>query len=407
LSETIPENLAGRFRENSMCASIQKRTRRRRAPREAVMAPVVGPSCRRAARYLATLALSIWLGIGAVACAQDVGAGDAGLAARASSSAAFSTLPAILKRKYPSVRAVVVARGACVVFEYYRQGIGVATRSPVHSITKSVLSVLIGIAIDKGYLRLDQKLSELLPEASEANIDPLVREIEVRDLLTMTAGFDPAAAGDYAPEISVTTPESWRWMLNRPMKYPPGSHFNYDTGEHNLASVVLTRAIKQDAGSFARRSLFEPLHIDNYNWTTDADGYLIGATSLSMTARDMAKIGALYLQHGRWGDRQIVSNAYVLDSTAKHSEGGPPSNAAYGYFWWRSKTRMDLDTFFAAGSGSQLIYVVPKLDLVVALAAESIPGGSVGFVNDIVLPAETNLPASAPCIVRFAQGRAE
>ncbi len=87
----------------------------------------------------------------------------------------------------------------------------------MYSVTKSVLSLLIGIAIDKGYLRLDQKLSELLPEASEGNVDPLVREIEVRDLLTMTAGFDPTVDGASASNVRVPTSWTLRRMLDRPM----------------------------------------------------------------------------------------------------------------------------------------------------------------------------------------------
>ncbi len=191
------------------------------------------------------------------------------------------------------------------------------------------------------------------------------------------------------------------------MKYPPGSRFNYDTSEQNLLSVVLTRAIKQDARRFARRNIFDPLQIDDYNWITDADGYLIGATSLFLTARDMAKIGVLYLQQGRWGDNQIVSKTFVRDSTTRQNDGGPPNNRPYGYFWWINRTKTGLDAFFAAGQDDQLVYVVPKLDLVVALSAESIPGGSMSLVNDIVLPAEAGLPASAPCVARFTRGRPE
>ncbi len=167
--------------------------------------------------------------------------------------------------------------------------------------TKSVLSILVGIAIDKGNLRLDEKMSELLPEASEANVDPLVREIRVRDLLTMTAGFAPNAAAEADAKIDDATARTWRLLLDRPMRDPPGSRFAYDTSEQNLLSIVLTRAIKQDARRFARRNLFDPLHIENYDWTVDADGHLIGATSLFLTARDMAKIGVLYLQTGPMG----------------------------------------------------------------------------------------------------------
>jgi CubicO group peptidase (beta-lactamase class C family) len=356
-----------------------------------MIAGILGPPRRGAPPILVALTVSIFLQTAIAACAGE----------------APSPLAASLKDAYPSVRALVVARGACVVFEYYRRGITAGTRSPVYSVTKSVLSILIGVAIDRGYLRLDEKLSELLPEASEANVDPLVREIRVRDLLTMTAGFAPNADNDAGAKIGDPTSPTWRRLLERPMKYPPGSRFDYDTSGQNLLSIVLTRAIRQDARGFARRNLFGPLRIDNYDWAADADGRLIGATSLLLTARDMAKIGVLYLQQGRWGDQQIVSSAFVRASTTKHSEGGPPANAAYGYFWWIGKTKTGDGAFFAAGQDDQLIYVVPKRDLVVALAAESVPGGGVSLVNDFVLPAEAGLPASAPCIARYARGRPE
>ncbi|HYA73447.1 MAG TPA: serine hydrolase, partial [Roseiarcus sp.] len=217
----------------------------------------------------------------------------------------------------------------------------------------------------------------------------------------------PNADNDAESKIGDPASRTWRRLLDRPMRDPPGSRFAYDTSGQNLLSIVLSRAIRQGARGFARRNLFAPLRIDNYDWTADADGHLIGATSLFLTARDMAKIGVLYLQQGRWGDQQIVSSAFVRDSLAKHNEGGLPVNAAYGYLWWIGKTKTGDDAFFAAGQNDQLIYVVPKRDLVVALAADSVPGGGVNLVNDFVLPAEAGLPASAPCIARYAPGRPE
>jgi CubicO group peptidase (beta-lactamase class C family) len=318
-------------------------------------------------------------------------------------SETLSHLPAFLDVKYPTVRSLVLVRGNCIAFEYYKKDVGAETRSPMHSITKSVLSILVGIALDRGYLRLDQKLPELLPEASEKTIDPRVREITVRDLLTMTSGFDPT--GEFA-KTGVPTVESWRWMINRKMTYAPGSHFNYDDTGADLTSVVLKRAIGQNPEQFARQSLFDPMGIANYSWISDFEGNLIGRNSLSLTARDMAKIGMLYLQHGRWGDQQIVSKEYVADSTAKHNDGGRPTHSAYSYLWWTKRTKTGRNAFFAAGSGSQLIYVVPKLELVAALAAESsVPEGSVEFVNDVVLPAATTLPSAPACIAQLGPGQ--
>jgi CubicO group peptidase (beta-lactamase class C family) len=316
-------------------------------------------------------------------------------------SLAPSDLPAVLATKYSTLRALVLARGNCSIFEYYGRSVDAETQSPAFSVTKSVLSILVGIAIDEGDLRLDEKLSEIVPEAFNEKVDARARDITVRDVLTKTEGFAETGSGRPGPPGSGI----WSWMLNRPIKYPPGTRFRYDGIGSDLLSAVLSHAIKQNAADFARRKLFDPLQIRNYFWPSDTEGYLDGESGLLLTGRDMAKIGLLYLHHGRWEDKQIISDAYVQDSTKTHNDGGPPVKAAaYGYQWWVSKTRSGADAFFASGRNSQLIYVVPKLDLVVAMSADSIPGGGQGFVNDIVLPAVADPSSAAPCITELEQG---
>ncbi len=330
---------------------------------------------------------------------------DSAPAAVVTNSNALAKLPALLAKRYPTIRSLLLARRGCVAVEYYRAGVNAKSLSSVRSVTKSVLSVLVGIALDKGYLRLDEQLSELLPEVLNPAIDPKVRDISVRNLLTMTSGFSSAPFG---AKVGVPPSEMWQWTLNRPMQYTPGSHFDYDNDSANLLSVVLTRAIRQSSRTFAEQNLFQPLGIANFNWMADGNGYLIGADGLSLTARDMVKIGLLYLQRGRWDDQQIVSSDYVANSTARHNDGGPPSKAgaAYGYLWWVKQTSTGLDAFFASGKDSQIIYVVPELDLVVAMASSSdIAGGSVHFVNNVVLPA-ASISASPPtCIGPLVQGQ--
>jgi CubicO group peptidase (beta-lactamase class C family) len=323
-------------------------------------------------------------------------------AAAGANSDAFAKLPAMLAERYPSIRSLVLARRGCLEFEYYKAGVDAQSQSPVRSVTKSVLSILVGIALDKGYLRLDQKLSGLLPEVLDPALDPRVRDITVRDLLTMTSGFSLAPFGAKA---GTPPAEMWQWVLNRPMQHTPGTYFNYDGDAVNLLSVVLTRAIRQSARTFAEENLFRPLDITSFDWIADGDGYLIGADTLSLTARGMVKIGQLYLQRGLWGNKQIVSNEYVADSTSKHSDGGAPLNAAYGYLWWVTRTRTGLNAYSASGTGSQIIYVVPKLDLVIAMASSfSVKGGSMRFVNDVVLPAVIAASHKPSCIARPAQG---
>jgi CubicO group peptidase (beta-lactamase class C family) len=354
---------------------------------------------------IVVLSFAAFLGA-AHSASEKAGDGDV----REVSSSPLSKLSAKIVEQYPSVRALAVAQGDCVVFDYYRKDIGSETQSPVFSVTKSVLSILVGIAIDEGFLRLDEKLSEVFPEEFDEKVDPLARDITVRDLLTKTEGFDEGVwEFNAAPRVNASAgvsrnQEAWRWMLNRPVKYPGGVHFRYDEIGSELLSVVLSTAIKQSAADFAKQKLFEPLHIENYTWHSDAEGHLHGERGLSLTARDMAKIGILYLQHGRWGDVQVVSDAYVRDSTTKHNDGGPPVRAGYGYQWWITETGPDLAAFFAAGATGQLRYVVPNRDLVFSIASDySVPGGSRKFIADVVLPAAMESSKSAKCVAPGAQ----
>jgi CubicO group peptidase (beta-lactamase class C family) len=346
------------------------------------------------------LSFATFLGAALSASEQKAGDGDV----REVSSSSLSKISANIAEQYPSVRALALVQGNCVVFEYYRKDIDTETQSPVYSVTKSVLSILVGIAIDEGFLRLDEKLSEVFPEEFDEKVDPLARDITVRDLLTMTDGFEAGGWGHFKVGAGVSgKPKIWRWMLNRRVNYPGGAHFRYDGIGSDLLSVVLSTVIKQSAADFAKQKLFGPLHIDNYTWHSDTEGYLYGESGLYLTARDMAKIGILYLQNGRWGDVQVVSAAYARDSTTKHNDGGPPVKSAYGYQWWINESGTDLAAFFAAGQKSQLIYVVPKRDLVFSVAADSIPGGRQKFIDNVVLPAAIGLSEPLRCVAPGAQ----
>jgi CubicO group peptidase (beta-lactamase class C family) len=299
---------------------------------------------------------------------------------------------------------MIIARGNCVAFEYYGRNIGMETQSPMYSVTKSVLSILVGIATDEGYLRPDKRLFEIFPEEFDERTDPRARDITVRNVLTKTEGFAENVWLDFNMATRPSAkPQLWRWMLNRRVEYPGGTHFRYDNVGSDLLSVVLSRAIRQRAADYAKRRLFEPLRIENYTWLSDSEGHLYGEMGLNITARDMAKIGILYLKHGQWDGKQIVSDGYVSESIAPHNSGGPPLNASYGYQWWVGKTTTGFDAFFAAGYKGQLIYIVPEQNLVIAVAADSTPGGSQKLVNDVALPAAAQLSANAPCIVQLGR----
>ena len=231
--------------------------------------------------------------------------------ATASTAETLAKLSATIAGQYPSARALVLARGNCILHEYYAYN-SPDVQWPMYSVTKSVLSILVGIAIDKGLLRLDQKLTELVAEATEGTIDPRAADITLRDLLTMSSGF--------APHEMAEVPGIWNssvWMIRRSVRYPPGTHFYYDDQGTNLIAIILRRAVGGNIAEFAKNELFAPLQIDHYQWAVDGDGNLPGYSGLRLTGRDMAKIGLLYLQQGRWRERQVVSEAYVLEFHAQ------------------------------------------------------------------------------------------
>jgi CubicO group peptidase (beta-lactamase class C family) len=302
----------------------------------------------------------------------------------------LAELSKTIRENYRSIRAVVMLRRDLPVFEYYRHGTSPNDLLHVHSVTKSVMSILVGVALGQAVFNsLDQHLGDLLPEALEPGVDPRVREITIRDLLTMSSGFDPVSIGALPPSARL-----WAWSLHRPMLDAPGRQFNYDNGASHLLSVLLTRVIKQDPSRFARQHLFGPLGIENYAWLLDDEEDLQGASGLSLTARDMAKIGSLYLRGGRWNGMQLVPETYVTESTQQHNHGGSPGRAAdYGYLWWITRPPGEAAAYFAAGYGGHLIYVVPARDLVIVIAGDASGAGGRRLINQTILPAVQMRPA--------------
>lgn len=286
---------------------------------------------------------------------------------------------------HPAVRAIVVVRGGRRVFERYRADTGPDDLLPVYSVTKSVTAALVGAAVGAGAFKsLDQPIGAFLPEAAEEGIDPRVRDITIRHLLTLTAGFDPDAPGGR----SFGRSSLWRLSLRRPLAADPGTRFAYDNPACNLLPVLVARATGGSAETFARERLLGPLGIGHHAWPTDGEGHPLAAAGLRMTARDMARFGQLFLAGGRWEGRALVPEAFVRDATREHNEGGPPVPlASYGYLWWIARAPGEARAYFASGFGGQLVYVVPDRDLVVAMAADNVGTASRRFVNQDVLPA--------------------
>jgi CubicO group peptidase (beta-lactamase class C family) len=257
-----------------------------------------------------------------------------------------------------AVLALLVARHGRLVLERYLHGYDGGYPFDVYSVTKSVTSALAGTVLAD---RLEARLPQLLPD----NVPARARAITLRQLLTMTAGWP----GDADPRNGVGDPPNLvRALLRRPIVHPPGSRFAYDTPSAHLVSAAISNVTGMSEGRLAERRLFGPMGIRLAEyWPKDGQGVTYGGTGLSLTARDTAKLGQLYLDGGRWHGRQLVPRAWVEKSTRAHVSLG--RGQGYGYFWW-TDDRRGLHSFAAVGFGGQMVAVVPKLDLVVVVMSD-------------------------------------
>lgn len=292
-----------------------------------------------------------------------------------------------LKAREKAVRSVVIVRNSKLVFEYYRDGLGPSTLHDMRSATMSVVSTLVGVALQKGYIEsVDQSIADFLPEALGEGVDARVTAVTLRHVLTLTAGFDPAVkqVGSWAFPVD--------FALRRPLISDPGRKFDFNPGTAHLAARVLVSATGESVSQFAQKQLFAPLRIERYLWRNDRPGGGdLGYSGLQLTTRDMAKLGQLYLQHGAWNGTALIPPEYVEAATRKQSSGGPPMHWGYGYSWWVAPSSRLPAPYMAGADDGQRIYVNPGLRLVVVVTSDSDNGrgrsqGQVDVViNDIVL----------------------
>lgn len=278
-------------------------------------------------------------------------------------------------RLEPNIRNLVVARGGTVARSEYFNGGGPGSPEYIWSVTKSVLALTVGAALEAGCLRsLDQTLGELLGPALVT--DPAKADITLRHLLTMSSGIDFPEASFYASGPSlysawIQAPDQVAYVMSRPMTASPGARFEYGSGTIHLASVALTRACGTSTSTFAETWLFAPLGIPARPWETDRQGHSNGGAGLSLTAPDMQAIGTMVLDYGRHGGRQVVPAAWVQAMTSQQIATGGGATPWYGYGWWVGRTQAGDPFALANGWGGQFIAVVPARGLVVTTASRT------------------------------------
>ncbi|MES3023657.1 MAG: serine hydrolase [Pseudomonadota bacterium] len=271
---------------------------------------------------------------------------------------------------------MLVLRHGKPVLEKYWNGYTKDSLHDMRSATKSITSLMVGIAIDKGMLGgVDQPIGTHLA-ASYPGAPALQHNITLRHLLTMNSGLscNDSDANSPGHESKMYQSRDWvQFFLNLPALAAPGSKTSYCTGGVVALGRVVSEASKRKVPDFADAFLFGPLQVAGARWEefderrqTDTGGHL------HLRPRDMAKIGQLVLQKGKWNGAQLVSEAWIAQSTSEHTRY--ENTARYGYLWWivsipyKGRT---VEVQYASGNGGQSIFVVPELDLVAVFTGEN------------------------------------
>jgi CubicO group peptidase (beta-lactamase class C family) len=276
-----------------------------------------------------------------------------------------------IKEKEYNIDSVTIIRNGNVVIDGYFFPFQKDYKHILHSCTKSITSALVGIAIDKGYIKsVDQPVIEFFPDKSFANLDENKRAMTLEHLLTMTSGLECRDSYLYRWVGLTEMRRSNDWVqhvLDLPMSEAPGEKFEYCNGVSYILSAIIQKTTKMKTLDFANQHLFGQLGITDVRWKTSPQGIDIGWGEMWLKPQDMAKFGLLYLNKGRWNGEQIIPAAWVEESTLKHIDSTLFNN--YGYQWWIGSS----EYYVAVGYGGQFIYVVPEKNMVVVFTSVS-PG---------------------------------
>ena len=274
------------------------------------------------------------------------------------SKISFNELEKKLKRI--KIEAFVIHKGNTRIFEYLKNKKVVEKPSKVYSITKSIVSILIGIMVDQGLIKnIHEPIQNYFPEIVESN-DPKKKEITIFHLLTMTSGLQ---VGNFQGS------KNWvKFILEQPIIHKPGSTFQYNSGDSHLLSAIIQKISGIPTALFAEKYLFRPLGINKYIWVRDPQGIHGGGFSISLNLEDMVKIGLLFLNEGRFNSNQVISSNWLLQAKRPYKQVETTKEGTYGYGYqlWtyeNTNTNTPIDYYYANGIFGQYIFIVPKLNI--------------------------------------------
>jgi len=265
------------------------------------------------------------------------------------------------------VFSIIIEKGGALAGEYYFDGYTEKSFFNIKSVSKSILSALVGIAFNKGFiLDLDQKIIDILPEYKEFITDIRFNNITIRHLLTMRGGFD----GDrniFSKIFDSSNP--LKAIFSESLIYEPGTSMVYSTPQTHLLACSLARLINSDLKEFADQYLFNPLGISVDLWEKDPQGNYIGGNNMFFQTKELALFGNLYVNNGKFNNIQIIPEYWVKNSLKNSLENADSSWGAlhsigYGNLWWLGIIS-GYDIFTAIGYGGQFVLYIPELELLI------------------------------------------
>ena len=288
--------------------------------------------------------------------------------------------------RLPRLHSLLISHRGELAFEEYYNGADPRRPANMKSASKSVISALIGIAIDEGHIKsVEDPITKYFPEYIFNQTNPDKQLITIENLLTMQSGLETTSNRNYGKWV---LSENWvEFVLNQPLVAKPGTRMLYSTGSTHLLSAILTRASGINTKEFAQKHLASQLGYSMSYWSRDPQGIYFGGNDMEMTPRQMLAFGELYLNKGVHEGRQIIPTNWVKESYRPHVLSPRGQGRYYGYGWWlRDLAGMLVPV--AWGYGGQLIFVVEPMDLVVVATSDSTPGrtrrGHLGRLYNLV-----------------------
>lgn len=304
-----------------------------------------------------------------------------------------------------NIDSILVVKDNQLVFEQYFPGetangtfvnYDKNTSHAVFSVSKSITSLAVGIAIDQGFIfSVDDAVVDYLSDHSDELSVGEKANLTLDDSLSMQAGFTwNELTGNSFQQFSQAS-DSVSFVVSQPLANAPGTSFTYNTGVTHMVGEVINGATGMNMDDYTNTHLFNDMNITNFSWNLHTDGTVLAGSGLNITPRDMAKIGQLMLNEGAWNGSELVSADWVEQSTLPQANMlSTPTADGYGYFWWLRDFELENNTttpaFFAAGYGGQYIYVLPDLDMVVVFTSGNYGTGTQtlphALMDDDIMP---------------------